>query len=904
MATSAETIDTSVDALGVTGQWNLVALTKFRAPRVRRDVLTRAALLDRLSQSIDENPVTLVCAPGGSGKTTLLAQWISDPPPDTTALWLTVDSDDNDTNRFFSALIQALDPLELTWDVDPRSLVDSVAGSRAQTRAALAALVNALCTSVARRIVLVLDDLHRIEKIEAYELLDSLIERLPDHVTIVLGTRVEPPLSLARWRAYGELGSFTPADLQFTAEDATALALAKFGNKLDANAVQEAMQRTQGWAAGLLLMLQSRAGAAGSSAVSRTDNADSNRHLFAYLAQEVLDELPADLQDFVLRSSILIELSPHLCSVLTGRADARQVLESLYRRNLFLTAIDEMAPVLRFHDLFREFLEAELARRNPDLKRELHELTAKAERTRSRAIYHLLVARRWNEAMDSITEAASERLAHGGVATVERWIDAIPEDVRAGNPMIACLRGTCAWFRWDWPRARKELTPAVEGLTAPEHSSMRVTALFHLVDALNSSGAREEARQRIEQAASLPLDTLGKAELALQRAWCATPAGDLPAVERHMREFVEIVESEPAICAVTADRLHCVLIGMPGIAATFERFFIAFQQVRGQASLPWHLSALTIGGWAHLWRGRRAELLDALSQAEVVQHQFGGVRLAIERLGQIRAITSMVLGDYERAVEIMHLHIKGLQVAELAGHSVVWLRAYRHALGRACWLRGDVVSFRQVLPYLTATPMPGEWPFTSCAAATVRGLDAMFDKDWRRAEIALREALATYDQCRMPMIYSDARINLAYAIAMQGRKAEAWAIFEPAYNEVIGERAVGLLLLESRAVVISVLDLVPALQKKSPEHAWLVDMLSRWDDSPVAESAEKKGVLAALSERELEVLAEVAAGASNKHIARSLSLSLHTVKRHIANILDKLDCDSRGQAADLFRRHS
>ena len=98
--------------------------------------------------------------------------------------------------------------------------------------------------------------------------------------------------------------------------------------------------------------------------------------------------------------------------------------------------------------------------------------------------------------------------------------------------------------------------------------------------------------------------------------------------------------------------------------------------------------------------------------------------------------------------------------------------------------------------------------------------------------------------------------------------------------------------------------LVPALQKKSPEHAWLVDMLSRWDDSPVAESAEKKGVLAALSERELEVLAEVAAGASNKHIARSLSLSLHTVKRHIANILDKLDCDSRGQAADLFRRHS
>ncbi|HMN43920.1 MAG TPA: LuxR C-terminal-related transcriptional regulator [Povalibacter sp.] len=891
----------SVDTLGTTGQWNLVALTKFRAPRVRRDILTRPALLERLSRSIDENPVTLVCAPGGSGKTTLLAQWMSDPPAETTAVWLTIDNDDNDTNRLFAALLQALEPLELSWDADPRALVDSVAASRAQTRAALAALVNALCTSVARRIVIVLDDLHRIEKTEAYELLDSLIERLPDHVTLVLGTRIEPPLSLARWRAYGELGWFTPADLQFTAEDAAALAMAKFGKTLDTAAVQEAMQRTQGWAAGLLLVLQSRAAPA---LLGKADSNDSNRHLFAYLAQEVLDELPADLQDFVLRSSILIELSPYLCSVLTGRTDARQVLESLYRRNLFLTAIDEMAPVLRFHDLFRDFLEAELARRHPELKRELHELTAKVERTQSRAIYHLLVAQRWEEAMARIAEAAQERLAHGGIATVERWIDAIPEHVRAGNARIRYIRGTCAWFRWDWPRARRELTPAVDGLTAAEDLPDRVTALFHLVDALNSSGAREEARQRIEQAAQLPLNEQGKAELAMQRAWCATPSGDLPAVASYMRDFVTLVESDPTICANTADRIHCVLIGIPGIAETFERFFTAFQLVRGSQPLPWHISALTIGAWAHLWRGRRAELLDTLAQAEVIQHQFGGVRLAIERLGQLRAITSVVLGDPERAMSIMHAHIKGLQIAELAGHNVVWLRAYRHALGRACWLLDQVAAFREVLPYLTAPIMPGEWPFTESAAATVRGLDALLDKDWRRAEGALREALTTYDQCRMPMIYADARINLSYAVLMQGRKAEAWTLFQPAYDEVIRERAVGLLLLESRKVVNELLELVPAQQKKSPEHAQLLETLGRWVELPEAEPAQRKGLLAALSERELEVLGEVAAGASNKHIARSLSLSLHTVKRHIANILDKLDCDSRGQAADLFRRHS
>ncbi|HEY5808321.1 MAG TPA: LuxR C-terminal-related transcriptional regulator, partial [Povalibacter sp.] len=621
--------------------------------------------------------------------------------------------------------------------------------------------------------------------------------------------------------------------------------------------------------------------------------------------QEVLDELPPDLQDFVLRSSILIELSPHLCSALTGRTDARQVLESLYRRNLFLTAIDEMTPVLRFHDLFREFLEGELARRDPDLKRELHERTALAERTRSRVIYHLLVAQRWDEAMQRIAVAAAERLEHGGIATVERWIDAIPDEVRAGNAMISYLRGTCAWFRWDWPRARRELSRALEGLTAPEHHGARVTAIFHLIDALNSSGARDEARARIEQAAQLKLDNLGKAELALQQAWCATPSGDLASVALYMRDYIELVEADPAtILPATADRIHCVLIGIPGIADVFERFFTAFQQIRGTTPLPWHISALTIGAWGHLWRGRRAELVEAVAQAELLQHQFGGVRLAIERLGQMRAVVSMVTGNHERSIATLQAHIKGLQVTELAGHSVVWLRAYRLGLARACWMVQDVARYREVLPYITAPAMPGEWPFAETAAATSRGIDAVLDKDWRRAEAALREALKTLAQCRMPMIYPDPRISLAYVLAMQGRKSEAWTMFEPVYDEIIREHAIGLLLLESRTVVAELLELMPAAQKKTSEHAVLMEALGRWSDSPAAEASARTGLLAVLSERELEVLAEVAGGASNKHIARSLSLSLHTVKRHIANILDKLDCDSRGQAADLFRRNS
>jgi LuxR family maltose regulon positive regulatory protein len=883
---------------------NAVPQTKFRPPRLRRDALARPHLLARLQAAVTDNPVSLVCAPGGSGKTTLLAQFFAQAPRDNVVLWLSIDAEDNDSNRLFEALIQMLQPLDLKWETDPLSLIDHAGGSRSQTRAALAGLVNALCTSPVSRIVLILDDLHRIEKADALELLDSLIERLPDHVSIVLGSRIEPDLSLAKWRAYGELGAFTPADLRFTEEEAIALAAARFGDAIDARIVQEALAQTEGWAAGLMLLLQSKAGF-GTGPGKPTAFAEPHRHLFAYLAQEVLNELPQDLQEFMLRCSILIELNPALCTTLTGRSDAAAVLETLYRRNLFLTAIDEFVPILRFHDLFRDFLETELARRDPALKRELHERAASAESVASRAIYHLLVAERWDEAMTCIAKAGEERLAHGAISTVERWIDAIPPAVRINHPMIAFLRGSCAWYRWDWPRAKEELQRAVDGLTAPEHREKRVRALLNLVDSLNSAGARDAARIAVDEASRWPLDRLGKAELALQQSWCATASGDLASVALYVQDFIEQVESDPVlICPTTAERIHCVIIGMPGIATCFERFFNAYSHVRGPA-MPWHISALTIGAWAHLWRGRRVEAQAALARAEQLQHQFGGIRLVIERLGQVKALGSLMLGQNEAALAVMHARLTGMESDELAGHRASWMRPYRHALARAHWITGNREGYAELLPYLTAPLLPGEWPFMVTAAATARGIDALFAKNWRTAEQAFREALQNFDRYRVPMVYPDARINLGYALLQLGKKQEAWSAFEPAYQEVVREHALGLLLLESREVVNQLLELAPAGIRREPSHAGLIDHWRQWTElSPPQPQTSPRGPLAQLSEREIEVLTEVASGASNKHVARKLDLSLHTVKRHIANILDKLECDSRGQAADLFRRHT
>ena len=185
----------------------------------------------------------------------------------------------------------------------------------------------------------------------------------------------------------------------------------------------------------------------------------------------------------------------------------------------------------------------------------------------------------------------------------------------------------------------------------------------------------------------------------------------------------------------------------------------------------------------------------------------------------------------------------------------------------------------------------------------VRGQLALLREDWRSAEAALRTSVQLHARFRMPMVYGDPRITLAYAQLLQGRRSDAWEAFAPVLEEVLSDQAIGLLLLEPPHVVDALLEIAPGdIQRSAPFDACRA-RIARWRPAG-SETASLAALspLSVLSEREIEVLERVASGASNKHIARNLSLSLHTVKRHIANILDKLDCASRGQAADIYRR--
>jgi LuxR family maltose regulon positive regulatory protein len=289
-----------------------------------------------------------------------------------------------------------------------------------------------------------------------------------------------------------------------------------------------------------------------------------------------------------------------------------------------------------------------------------------------------------------------------------------------------------------------------------------------------------------------------------------------------------------------------------------------------------------------------------MARAGSIYRQFRGIRVMSERYAQFRTLLGGVSGNLEALDKVAAEMIAALQAPDLTAHRPVWERAYRHAHARMHWIHGSVATWKALSQPLLAPRSRVEWPFIDVAAQVVRGQRLLVAGDWRGAAGVLEAILEDYARLRLPMVYPDPRISLAFARLRASGPAEAWRVFEPVFIEAT-EHGVGVLLMDCRSYVAELLDAAPAAVRGSAAMQAVKGVLQQWSPRD-AEPISADPAAGQLSEREREVLELVASGASNKHIARVLDLSLHTVKRHVCNILDKLDCDSRGQAADWYRR--
>lgn len=892
--------------LTATSPWDGLSLTKFRAPRQRRDLVQRAALLQRLQQLVQRYPLTLVCAPAGFGKSTLLLQLAQRLPQDYRVVWLSLDADDNDPNRLFVSLVASLRDIPLRWDVDPALLAAQVRGGGQSNRTIVSVLANALASFTDQQLILMLDDLHCVTDAAALQLLADLVDRLPPSVNLLLGSRTEPALPLARWRVRDELGQLDHADLQFDQQDAEALARLRQSNietgALPSNFVAQALQRTQGWAAGLSLVFGVSSGPLVEHLQSAVDKAAS-RHLFDFFAQEVLAELPADLADFIVRCAVLPELSPALCEAVTGRRDVHVVLEDLYRRNTFLTTLDETIPVLRFHDLFAEFLQNRLERLHPGLALELHARAARAEPVPLRAVNHWLKAQCWEQAIAEIDRCLEPLLAEGGVALVERWITQLPQDWMS-RPEVAGLQAMCGWARWNFVQALQHLESACAGFRESGNQAQLLRYFAMLPRAYNAVGRLQDAERVLEQSDTLPLPLRARVGCLTTRAWQALALGPSAQVAGFLSEIASEAERDPSLLSPAVDDIfNSFMFGLPNVHRPMQRLRALCQSQQGRAGISWQIVAFAHVTWLDFWHGDRASVRSAVQAQTLMQVRLSVVHPLLLNTRQSEAWEAAAAGEPGVAAEKLSQSLTSMDTF-LPGLVASWRRATCHNQAHFLWMARDLEALRALWPYLSPPNSTGEWPFLNTARAHLRGQIALLEGDLATAENALLEAEVLQQSWPMPTFIGDVRVTLAWLRTQQGRPDQAWQVFEPVLQRCLDEDSLGLLLTAPTFAVDPLLALIPASMRSNAQP--LLDRLSGWRSAPFALSqqiaAPLPAVLQELSEREREVLAMLAAGDSNKLIARALDLSPHTVKRHVANILAKLDCASRGQAAALWLR--
>ena len=340
----------------VSSERDVLLATKLHVPRPRPDLVPRPRLAERLDEGLARG-LMLVCAPAGYGKTVLLADWARRGPQP--VAWLSLDTGDNDPARFCRHGVAALDQVRpgLAERVGP--LLGPPAPASYQ--GVVTALINELAAGPdAGQALLVLDDYHLIDSGTVHESVGFLLEHRPPGLNLVLASRSDPPLALARLRARGQLTELRAAELRFTTGEAAALLLhmaAGTGAALPDAAVAAMAARTEGWAAGLQL--------AGLSLRGQPDVdgfvaafTGSHRYVLDYLAEEVLERQPGRLREFLLETSVLERLSGELCDAVTGRPGSQAQLEQAERAGLFVVPLDEVRGWWRYHHLFADLLRA------------------------------------------------------------------------------------------------------------------------------------------------------------------------------------------------------------------------------------------------------------------------------------------------------------------------------------------------------------------------------------------------------------------------------------------------------------------------------------------------------------------------------------------------------------------
>lgn len=888
------------------------ARTKIQVPRPRADLVERPQLEARVRAALAAQPVTLLVAPAGWGKTSALTRQCDRLGDEHRVFWLSLDEDD-DLPRFLACLTGALAPLDLPWHVSPAALPALAQGERG-LRMVSDEIVNALSEAPVVRGLLVFDDLHRVDDVRIVELLGHLVERAPPNWGMVIASRHEPALPISRWRASGRLAEFRQADLRFRDEEVAALLRQE---SLDEAGAATLVARAEGWAAGLRLMLSPGAQGAGLQPMPM-------RQVFDYLADEVLGAMKPEMQRFLMRCSVLPELTPARCAQVSDMPESARLFDEVERQGLFVSALDHAHQTLRLHDLFRHFLETRLAREAPQELPALLLRAAEGEGDLLRALTWLVRARAWGKATALLVRHGREMLDEGHGDAVMRVIGQFPADELARHPALRLIQGVHHFSSFDFPAADHALALAAEGFAATGHlAEAGFARTLMLSSRLNLGQIGPSLDGLVQQADDAAAQGLGadiEAIAAHYAAWAACAHGETDAVGRHYARAIRCLEQDPRRKTIEMTYFQTMLAGLPGVDDWMQRWERLVDPAFGARASLMRVGLYHVRAVREIGRGRLAQAAQWLGAAADDIAWLGSPRSSLTENLMLLLIVEAARGDATACDAAMRR-----QLAAFAKVSPDYGRAHGLkmlvSLAGAEWLLGRDERLVRLAEAARAARNPAEWRTAAHEHAMVDAMAALARGDAAAAETLLQAQVQPHESAAY-FSGARARLLLAQAQVLQGRIAEAATTLAPWLTEVAAGGPVGGAVLAGRRTLDSLVavpwgDWLLAAQVQQLEQlAALVRGSAQAGaaNAPGAAAGPASGGAASpgepdlarqrpagLSEREHEVLAMLAAGDSNKLIARRLDLSPHTVKRHVANILQKLGVDSRGQAAARFR---
>ncbi|OAI40016.1 hypothetical protein AYO38_06570, partial [bacterium SCGC AG-212-C10] len=870
----------------------------------------RARLIKRLDRSRSAK-LSVLSAPPGFGKTSLLAAWIATlPREEQTLAWLSLEVSDNAPATFWTYVLLSLRNASPALGAAALSMLE--APQRPAMRAVLTSLLNDVAAETTS-LLLVLDDYHVIENREIHDDLGFLIDHLPPHMHLLIASRADPPVQLARLRVRGELVEIRAADLRFTVEEAATFLDQAMGLELAQDQVMALESRTEGWIAALQLAAVSMQGRQDTAGFIEAFTGN-DRYIVDYLVEEVLDRQPPGVRDFLLQTSVLDRLNASLADAVTGRTDGKAVLDLLERGNLFVAPLDDNRRWFRYHHLFADVLRARLVDLRSDEVPALHRRASAwyaDNGERPLAIRHALAAGDPGRAAELVElDAQAIVQAHRPDRLIE-LLRSIPDEHIRRMPVLSTYYGH-----------------ALQGMGDLRGSAARLDDAERLL---------RQADDNVPVVVADPQSLLSlPARIAVGRGYLAIAADDIAATVTHARLALELVAPDEHHWRGTASALL-------GLALWKQGELDEAQSLHTQAGGHFERSGDT--GLAITSAYHDAELLKArgrLSEARLRNER--SLEFAREHPSAMRYAPNLHLGLSELCCERYELAAaeQHLRAAESLG--IYPPRTpYRYKLARALLLqcegdiKGALVLLDEALRERVAGAVPDLRPVEAWIArlwiADGRLHDAL---QWARdCGLSLQDEpryLREYEQITLAKVmlaqsqadpgktsldtlsgFLDRMLRAARAGGRHGAALEltvlqalcadaqedssaalatlrqALSLAEPeGYVRVFAAEGAPLLRLLAKAATAD-----PG--GRYARHV-LTAIAAAGNPFRLESKPTPPGLPEGLTQREVEVLRLVASGLQNQEIADQLVLSLATVKRHIANVYGKLDVSHRTAA--------